>query len=287
MKPHRTDILDLVGASAGDVLGSGGEALVYALDDEHVVRVPHVHPDAEAMLERRVELLAAIAPGARSIPYDVPSVVDRVTVDGRLVALVERRLPGTDLLALLHEGSLDRARRRSLVRSMLDAAASVADIDGTWPAGGTVTGSDESFDDARAWAVAAARRSLGLAGPDFAHIDPVAVSDALPDGEARLCHLDLFAGNVLCDGESVTAIIDFGTLTCTFDRRLDPVAAVVYLDSDITPPADDDDRSVGAEWLDEHGLSPWRAPCERWLAAFWAGAVDDEDLHRWCRRVLL
>jgi hypothetical protein len=44
---------------------------------------------------------------------------------------------------------------------------------------------------------------------------------------------------------------------------------------------------VARAWVDEAGLASALGPVERWIAAYWTGAPDDERLRRWCERVLL
>ena len=68
---------------------------------------------------------------------------------------------------------------------------------------------------------------------------------------------------------------------------LDPLVAVAYLDPDITPTAQEGDRTVAREWLRDAGLADAFAPARRWIAGYWTGAVDDLRLRRWCARVLL
>jgi aminoglycoside phosphotransferase (APT) family kinase protein len=117
---------------------------------------------------------------------------------------------------------------------------------------------------------------------------PQELADRLPGPEApSFVHLDAFTGNVLTDGESITAVIDIGVTSVVGDRRLDPLSAVVYLDSPrITPSATTRDREVALGWLRARGLSEWLEPARRWLGAFWSSAVDDPTVAVWCREVL-
>ena len=47
------------------------------------------------------------------------------------------------------------------------------------------------------------------------------------------------------------------------------------------------DVDVAMSWLRAAGLHDWFVPAQRWLAAFWAFAVDDPRVMRFCRGVLL
>jgi len=93
---------------------------------------------------------------------------------------------------------------------------------------------------------------------------------------------------MLAAGTAITAVIDIGQTSVVGDRRLDPLTAAVYLCSEgITPEAGAADRATAMAWLADAGLDRWFEPARRWIAAYWASAVDDRALHDWCRRVLL
>ena len=267
------------------LLGHGGEAWVYALDAERIVRVHHAGTVRETV-DHRTSLLAELARSVDAVPFRIPGVLETSVVDERIVT-IEPRLPGRPLLELLRESK--GSARAALLRSYLDAAARIGDLRVERPWYGDLaqsvpihTGSFREYLRRRA------ARSLAGAGPDFARLDPDALADALPEAEAPdLVHLDAFPGNMLGDGSAVTAVLDFGVIALVGDRRLDPLAAVAYLAPNITPTANPTDRALAREWLAERGLAELYEPARRWLAAFWSIARDDRRLHEWCREVLL
>jgi hypothetical protein len=55
----------------------------------------------------------------------------------------------------------------------------------------------------------------------------------------------------------------------------------------ITRSATDRDRNLTREWLAGEGLLDLYKEAERWIAARWSFARNEEKLHRWCRSVLL
>lgn len=264
----------------------GGEALVFALGDDRIVRVLRA-PTPVDTLTRRVDLVAELR--ADDLPFALPEVLDVGEVDGVTYA-IERRLAGRSLMDVLAEtdGTADRER---LVRAHLDAVTALGDLPlapRAW------FGELIAPDPVRAtrwpeYLRAAATRRLAAAPEPFASVGVDAVVEELPDtDDARFVHLDAFAGNMLADGTTVTAVIDFGVTSLAGDPRLDALAAVVYLTTpEITPVATARDHEVAAAWLDDAGLAGWLEPARRWLAAYWSAAVDDADLHRWCRRILL
>lgn len=82
------------GIALNALLGHGGEAWVYALDDERVLRVLHDGGGKADVLRRTalVEELALSRPVCR-----LPEVLDVGEFEGRTYA-IERRLPGRSVL---------------------------------------------------------------------------------------------------------------------------------------------------------------------------------------------
>jgi predicted RNA-binding protein with PIN domain/aminoglycoside phosphotransferase (APT) family kinase protein len=290
IEPRRRDraVLAAFGIGESALLGRGGEARVFALDGERVLRLPHASVDALA-LEGRRRLLAAI--GAAAWVVAVPEVLEHREVDGRPV-VVERRLPGRNALDVLGERGTDR---EALVRDHLAVAGAIADLPCPSDRFGEVLGdrrlATAGFAD---WAEARLAASLAVAGDAFARVDPAALTRdllaALPEPESarpRLVHLDAFLGNMLAVNDRISALLDFGPMTIGGPRDLDPLVAIAYLAPEITPTANDSDRRVAGAWADEAGLAAALGPVARWIAAYWTGAPDDERLRRWCERVLL
>ncbi len=271
--------------TADDLLGHGGEAWVFALGDDRVVRILQPGGRIEDIVRRRA-LVAEL--GRAGAPFALPDVLEVGEMDGRAFA-VERRLPGRSVLDELR--SSEGPARKDLVERYLEAADALGDLSlerrltyGDLIGDGAITTSTW-----RAYLVERAAANLARSTSDFSSVDADALADGLPEPTGpSFVHLDAFAGNVLTDGTRITAVIDIGSTSLAGDRRLDPLAAAVYLVSpDITDPVRDTDVDVAMSWLRATGLHQWFEPARRWLAAFWSSAVDDEKLLRWCRRVLL
>lgn len=279
-------VLDHVGIGPRALLGEGGEARVFAIDAERVLRIPHARTASDD-LEARRHLLAAIAGGGA---VALPEVLEHRTVAGRLV-VIERRLPGRDAQQVLGEPGTDRT---TLVRHHLDVAAAIAVLPCPAASFGELWGAGAiQHDTFAAWARDRVGASLLRAGPAFDHVDAAAVTDALldvlPDPEPTtpvLVHLDAYLGNMLAEGDRITALLDFGAMAIGGPPDLDPLAAVAYLAPEITPVATEADRATARSWVEERGLAGAIGPAERWLAAYWSFASDDVLLHRWCTRIL-
>ncbi len=277
-------VLDAFGIGPSDLLGHGGEARVYALDDHRVIRVLYDGQTC-AHIEERQALVDELARAGS--PFALPEVLDSGTIENRSYA-IERRLPGLDVAIEL--GRLDRRARSRLVENHLDTANALGDLNlaGRDWFGDLLAPSPIRRESWRGYLTAKAGDGLSRA-PGFEGIDPAQLAADLPDcQEGRFVHLDAFAGNMLAVGETVTAVIDIGASSIRGDRRLDPLSAAVYLCAPpITPAADEGDRRVARSWLANAGLIDHFDPSRRWLAGFWSWATDDRELHEWCRAVLL
>lgn len=283
-----------LGVDPADLLGFGGEARVWALGTDRVVRVCHPGTPRRAV-EQRIDLLTELMADAAP-SFALPDVVEVRELAGRLLT-VERRLAGVTVAAAL--GSATGDARRRLVEAHLGAAAALAALPlRPRPWFGQLIGDDPvrsptwpGFLERRAAA------SLALSGigdgswaADVAARLTAELLGAAPSGDDERCfvHLDAFAGNMMAAAGQVTAVLDFGP-TCLAGGAtwFDPVACAVYLGApEITPTAQAEDVAMARAWLRDRGLDALHDPLRHWLAAFWSFAVDDPKLHGWCRSVL-
>jgi hypothetical protein len=313
--PGLTAVLEHLGATASTPLGRGGEATVFVLDDDRVVRVLH-HGGQPGTIASRQSLVDELA--SKGAPFALPRVIEAGHVGDRWYA-VEQRWPGQPVARQL--ARLEGADRDLLVEHHLEAAAGLGDLAlvprGWWgeliaevpvrSAGwedflarraevslASVAGSDWPELGVAGVEPLAARLAAGLAAALAAAPEspgpprPIGSGSGAGAGAARFVHLDAFAGNMLAVGPDITAVVDFGATSVAGDRRLDPLASAVYLAAaDITPTASRRDVDVAMSWLGATGLQGCYRPSRRWLAAYWSFATDDVNLQRWCRSVLL
>jgi aminoglycoside phosphotransferase (APT) family kinase protein len=278
-------VLQSFGVGPEGYLGHGGQAWVYALGDDRVVRVLHdgTNLDSISLGYALIDELRAA-----SASFALPELLELGEREGRCFT-IERRLPGRALMQLL--AMLDRDQRDALVEHHLDVAAALGSLHLT-PRGWFGDLLAERPIRSASWAAYLRdRASMSLAGSthEFAQVDAESLAAALPDTTAAsFVHLDAFAGNMMATPTAITAVLDIGPTSASGDARLDPVAAVVYLSSpEITPVVTPRDVDVAMSLLRSAGLVDWFEPAQRWLAAFWSSAVDDRRPHDWCRRVLL
>jgi hypothetical protein len=282
---ERAYILEALGIGPDALIGQGGEAAIYALDADSIARIYHAGTD-KYTVAGRTALLQELAASAMHVPFAIPTVLQTLVFDQRLVT-IERRLPGRPLGEVL--GEYRGQERLRLVRAYLEAASQIGELRIVRPWYGDLIRQTpirtKTFGE---YLRQRAAHSLAAAGDRFAGIDPARLAAALPEpDEGAFVHLDAFPGNMLVEGTTVTAVVDFGAVAILGDRRLDVLSAAAYLTPLITPTATVDDRTVAHEWLVEHNLADLYEPAQRWIAAFWAFAHDDRALFQWCQSVLL
>ena len=274
--------LSALGAPDAPLLGEGGEARVYALGHRQVLRL--MRPGASLTQQRvRAELLAEIAAGRGAIAFATPEVERLVEVGGR-VAVIERRLPGTPFSQALSEAQ--GAERQQLLLSYLEAASQIGDIAIKRDFFGDL-GSERAIrrPSYRDYLQARLEVTRSLPGP-LSHL-PITDLDGIPDcSSGTFVHFDFFPGNVLVEAGRVTAVIDFGATSMIADRRLDCWSAVAYLDAELAPEANLEDRALALHWLEQRGFGAEFAAAKRWIASYWCFAFDDPKVSAWCSRVL-
>lgn len=273
-----------------DLLGFGGEAAIYALDEQHVVRCYRAGTDP-----RRVEVRAAFYEGiARSgLPFKLPAVASIGDVDGWLYS-IEERIPGTSLTTAL--GVLEGTERSHALSNYAAAADHIQSIE--------LNDRDfgELLADApirrRMWPeflVARAERAL-FAGrrvmkADVQELDDVLatfragtaqVSDVV---EPRLVHGDYFPGNVMVDARgAVTGILDFSPMTVAGDPRLDLAGALIFLEV-VAPYRPEDSTTVEEVITARHGhdVLPVIELYRIYYSLYFSATKEfDPELYRWC-----
>jgi Ser/Thr protein kinase RdoA (MazF antagonist) len=287
---QRDALLARHGIGAGDELGQGGEAVVYALDAERVLRA-HRH-EAAAHAERIGELYAAVERTA--VPFALPEILE-VHGDGEISWSIERRLPGRPFDELLrHLTGADRVRA---LDSYVDGAAAFGALG---PPRDWAGGCGELFTgellQAERWGDLLAQRlelQLERARPVLlsavddldARVAPILTAARAEEAdEVTLVHGDWFPGNVLLgDDLRVSAAIDLGWLTVVGAAHHDILSAAVFCE--VRPTHTAADGAVLAAAVRRH-LGPGAEASLAWTRRYeqlrFAFVTEDEHLHRWC-----
>lgn len=231
-------------AARAAALGAGGEAIVYAIDADRVLRVHHGDPGPSA-----AELEAAYRrwAGTGRTSFGLPTVLDS-GVDGQLCWQVLRRFPGQTVAAWLQQ--LPAPGRPRLLEAYVDAAFELAAVDAA-PAYGTLLGGNtyptwaqclqarlQVVNPALLTRLAGLVDAAGGAGSyDAARARFTQRLQGCYDGPPRLVHLDYFPGNVMAELDRVTGVFDFAVHSLFGDPLLDVVGAIVMADmsTDVTP----------------------------------------------------
>jgi putative membrane protein len=291
--PPRRRILDRYGVGPEAFLGHGGEADVYALDAERVVRLHrNADPAAAGGYVRRIAgLYDGLDRGA--VPFALPRVLE--VHEEEVAWSIEQRLPGRPLDAMLERLTGDDRRRA--IRGYVDGAADLASLG---VPRGFGDGYGELFTEemlrADTWSeLLAARLTLQLdrSTPVLREAVPaldraaeriIAVARAEPATGRTLVHGDYFPGNVLLgDDLRVASVFDFGWLTVVGDPTHDVRSAVAFWA--VRPWSQPGDRESLLAAAGRH-LGPDAAALVARTVAFeqlrFAFVAEDPHLHAWC-----
>lgn len=230
-------MLDPSNVSSADLLGSGGESEVYALDSTRILRVYHSHLPV-AYLEQRHAFYAQLH--AHHPPFEIPHVLDTGYINGRFYT-VERRMNGRDFNKVLP--TLTGSARAKALASFLRVAQLI----------GTIQFPDRPFGELLAMREPLCRdgwsqflwdrmqRTLHTSRADVEQDIPYLASILqylheelrLFGGFTDKClvHGDYFPGNVFIDDElNICGVGDFGYTTVIGDPRMDVAGAIVFLE---------------------------------------------------------
>jgi hypothetical protein len=257
------------------LLGRGGEASVYALDDEHVLRVARAGATGLGV-RSRAALLDELRSSVDRLSFSIPRVLEVDFVHERWCT-VERRLLGRPLE---DELAITRGTSRvELVRRYLSAVAELGELAIARPFWGELHEGDAVRAETwRGYLERRARLGLELGGADFSRVNAGELATPFDEPSASgFVYLDVYPGNVLVHAGRVSAVLDFGGGVLIGDPRFNALGAASYLHGA--------DRAAGEAWLAERGLGS-TSDVRRWLAAYWAFARDDEKLSAWCRAEL-
>lgn len=266
-----------------DLIDIGGEAAVFRHGPHHIARISHDWVTAEHV-EKRNALLDELRSAAFS--FEIPSVERTVCPRGRIVT-IERWLEGNTLQRALLDAR--GPRRELIITAALEASLEFQKVEFNRPDYRDLYWEPPTRHDTwRGFLEARARRSLDLAGRKFSQVDAAALAAPFALSPTKgFVHFDLYPGNLLIDGDRVSAVLDFSGMSLCGDPSFDPLSLAVYLGAEMTRARQPADAAICIDWLRSHGLDPFLEPAERILAAIWSFAQDDQVVADWTKRVLL
>lgn len=267
--PDEHAILARFGIDRSRLLGAGGEARVFALDADRVLRI--LHPGDTPPDPRPAGLLESWA--GVDIGIGLPRVLDRGRT-GRQSWSVDRRIPGRSLADVLGATPQPRRRRRLLVAA-LDAASRLRRL--PIAAGGFRTlctddppapGLADLLDRRIGAATALTWHLLARRVPDLSRErarlrEEMAAREVVP----AFVHLDFYPGNVLVEGDTVTGVCDVSVHALAADPVLDEVGAVCLIDG--YEGAGEDSRVLRHVLAERLGADAWLVDSYRRFYGFY------------------
>ena len=281
------------------LLGSGGESEVFAIDHDRVLRLYRNSHEAPRQTAAQLQVLYQNWRGS-DIGVELPLIIEMGERDGRLFT-VDRRFSGRNFSGWLQHA--DVTQRRPALLSFLDAAERVQHLpspvpgfarligDGAPRQFGTLT---ELLSNMLAGPIQSSRDQLERDVPDVATVWNQLQSDLAQRAVApALVHGDICPPNAYLSqgvqGPVVTGIADFSPHTVNADPLMDVAGALIFLE--LEPYAD---AAADAAWLEavavaRHGreIVRWIDVYRRFYGFYFSNAYEfDPTLYAWCLRQL-
>lgn len=268
-------------------IGQGGEATVYELTGDRVLRVYHGVPHGVSEI---ASFYRAIARGNTS--FALPEIIEQGADAGVFYSL-DRLIPGRPLHELMPQLTGDERAR--VLASYTDAAFEIASLPVVGDEYGEFLRNADSIRAANwnTYLLARMRHSLEASpwlGAAVPELDTLVTEltrriEEMPPKQKALVHGDYFPGNVLiADDLTVSGVIDFGPLTVIGDPWLDLASTAIFLG--VVPGHTPEDEvvvrsrlasRVGSEILG--AITLYRG----WYAIRFSPYRDDDpNLYAWC-----
>jgi aminoglycoside phosphotransferase (APT) family kinase protein len=283
-------ILNRFDLADSDLLGTGSESRVYAMDAEHVLRI-YRDDIAWDYVEARHAFYARLA--ENELPFAVPQVFSVGAWVGHIYT-VEKRMPGRDFGKVLP--TLHGAERTKALTSYLDVAASLGRVRfPDKPYGELLTKSPlqrvswrDYLEVRMAQTLAGSRADLAGDVPGFDQVLALIHTQLsiLGDDPAKsLVHGDYFPANVFIDDKlNISGVGDFSYATVVGDARMDLAGAVLLMGATTDYCPDDSAflrQQVAERWGNEllEVVDFYRL----YYSIFFSGCkIDDPTTYWWC-----
>ncbi len=276
MTPDTTRILGDFALRASDLLGEGGESLVYALGSDHILRIPKGGTFARGS---RAKLRAFLDSIHGRLPFETALIQEIGPDDTYTIETRVRGKPMAEFLRAANDDLRDHALRNYV--AAIDAFRMI-EFDAL-PYGHILAAHPVTAGDWRTFAreSLARFRSVNRVAIAREAADPYRLFDKAADmiehlplhPPKYLVHGDYFPGNVLLAPDlTISGVIDFGPFTVVGDPVLD--LAVSYLTLELIAECSADDaRFVRDLVLERHGEEI--APALRFYRAYLAFSMAD------------
>jgi putative membrane protein len=293
------ELLAAFGTSRDQLLGSGGESEVFAIDHERVLRLYRSRHEAPRRTAAQLQILYQSWAGS-DIGLELPMILESGERNGRFFT-VDRRLSGRNFSGWLQHA--DMAQRRPALIGFLDATERLQQLPSPVPGFARLIGEDapqqfgtlvELLSSMLKGPLQSSRTQLERDIPDVAEVwnrlyGELAQRSVLP----AIVHGDVCPPNAYLsqgpEGPVVTGIGDFSPHTVHADPLMDVAGALIFLE--LEPYAD---AAADAAWLEavaveRHGreIVRWIDVYRRFYGFYFSNAyVFDPHLYAWCLRQL-
>jgi len=296
---EETELLATFGTSRDQLLGSGGESEVFAIDEQRVLRLyRRPYDPSDQTVEQIRRLLDSWED--TNIGLDVPKIVQVGEHAGRRYT-VDRRFSGRCLSPWLAQAQT--GDRRQALSSYLDATLRLRDLPSPIPGFARLIGPQapqqfsslgELLNNMLDGPVRISRAQLERDLPNVAHTWSRLHAD-LADRvvSPALVHGDVCPANTYIDSRSgrwvVSGIGDFSPHTVSGDPTMDIAGAVIFLELEPYP-----DAAADAVWLEAlavqqggNDVRHWIEVYRRFYGFYFSDSFRfDPVLYAWCLRQL-
>ncbi len=298
--PGAAEVLAAYGVGRDQLIGSGGESEVYALDEERVLRLYRGRPEAAAGPAAQLRGLYD-SWSATDIGIEVPRILDSGERAGQ-VFTVDRRFSGRTFSGWLRDA--DSEPRRAALLSYLDAIARLPQLPSPLPGFARLVGlgAPQQFRSLaellHAMLAGPTQRSRDRLSADLPEVAAVwerlhaeiahrEVAPALVHGD--VCPPNMYVSLDPSGHPVVTGIGDFSPHTMNADPLIDLTGAVAFLELEQYPEA-----AADAAWLTTVAVARWGPQVSHWIAVYrrfygfyFSDAYETEPwLYDWCLRQL-
>jgi putative membrane protein len=293
------ELLAAFGIGRDQLLGSGGESEVFAIDHERVLRLYRNGHEAPRQTAAQLQALYQSWRGS-DIGLELPLIIEMDERNGRFFT-VDRRFSGRNFSGWLQHA--DMTERRPALVSFLDATERVQRLPSPVPGFARLVGEEaprqfdtlvELLSNMLRGPTQSSRDQLKRDIPDVAevwnqlhsHLAQRSVAPALVHGDVCPPNAYLSQGP---QGPVVTGIADFSPHTVHADPLMDVAGALIFLE--LEPYAD---AAADAAWLEavaveRHGrdIVRWIDVYRRFYGFYFSNAYEfDPTLYAWCLRQL-
>jgi len=293
------ELLARFGIGRDQLLGSGGESEVFALDHERVLRLYRSRHEAPRQTAAQLRSLYASWHGI-DIGVELPMIMETGDYDGRFYT-VDRRFSGRNFSSWLQQA--DIAQRRPALISFLDATERLQHLQSPVPGFARLVGDGtpqqfgtlgELLSNMLMGPVQASRARLERDVPGVSEVWNRLHTDLAQRSVApALVHGDICPPNAYLSqgpqGPVVTGIGDFSPHTLNADPLMDLAGAVIFLELEPYAEAPADAAWLQAVAVERYGpdIVGWIDVYRRYYGFYFSNAYEfDPNLYAWCLRQL-